>query len=88
MAQLSRWILVSWVDSHCDNGWQDPRDVREEGHDGFMCESAGWLIEQNDRYVKLAMSRSLEKDGQLAEILRIPREAIKRVRTLVPGRAR
>lgn len=80
-------MLVSWVDSHCENGWGDARDAQHDaGENGLVCESAGWLVQATDRYVLLAMSRSTEKDGQLAEVLQIPREAVRRLRALDPGR--
>lgn len=86
---MTRLVLVEWLDSDGNGGWRSIDDAtREAAGDPLTCESAGWILEETDRYLLLAAARSTGRRVELvADTTQIPRVAIVAVRELKPGRA-
>ena len=82
-------VLVEWVDSNGGGGWDEPKTVLRNAEENTLgCETVGWLLAENDRYLLVASSRTTSSDKQVRDAMQIPRCAVLRVRTLTPGRAR
>ena len=72
-------ILIEWEDSNFLHGWRDKRDVLERKQISSYCVSAGILLKQDKKEIRLAQSLSGEN---VADIISIPNLAIKRIRQL------
>ena len=72
-------VIVEWEDSNFLHGWRDKRDVLERQQISSYCVSAGILLKQDKKEIRLAQSISGEN---VADIISIPQLAIKRIRQL------
>lgn len=84
-------VFIEWVDSGRADGWDSPESVlREAAADPMVCQSIGWLLDSNDRYVVIAGSQKPpHKPGAPGEVLsplQIPRQAILGMRTVTISR--
>jgi hypothetical protein len=83
-------VLVQWVDSNCESGWQTTREaLRDAGDNDLLCQTAGWVLEDVDRYLLIATSRTTsrsESKEQVCDVIQIPRGAIVSVHGLNPSR--
>lgn len=84
-------VLIEWVDSGRADGWDSPESVlREAAADPMVCQSIGWLLDSNDRYVVIVGSQKPpHKPGAPGEVLsplQIPREAVREMKTVTVGR--
>jgi hypothetical protein len=88
---MTKLVLVEWVDSTSGYSWRTVDEAtREADHNiGQSCYSAGFLITDDADYVTLAFSAAPDQKPEplVGETISIPRAAIRRIRTLTPGRA-
>lgn len=77
-------VLVDWVDSQSGRGWVYAGDAQTEPAE---CQSAGFLVHQNRRCLTISDAVHLDQGEveQVHKTMAIPRAAVRRVRTLVPG---
>lgn len=81
-------VEVSWIDSAGNSGWRDLDDVlREAGNDPLQCWTCGYLLEDNDEYVLVALNRTVHPDGSktresVGDTIQIPRVAVSQIRYL------
>ena len=75
-----RLVEVFWRDSAFHRGWASLRTKREEATVS-ICRTAGYLIEETRDQVKVSHSCDVENES-FADVIAIPREAIRRVRRL------
>jgi hypothetical protein len=76
-------VQVQWIDSVSDDGWINREDAitRAAKEDILDCTSVGFLLDETDRYVLLALSHM--RDGDLVQgCLQIPREAVREIKEL------
>jgi len=74
-----RMVYVEWLDPATHTGGWMSRDsvsYMTELH----CESVGWLVSKHERFVRLALS--MNENGELSEVLVIPRSCVKKIRCL------
>lgn len=89
MSVTPRLVLVEWVDSQGGGGWKDLRDaLRDADENTLACESVGWLLKETEDWVLLAGTVTTSSDRQVCDPMQIPRCAVARIRSLVPGRSR
>lgn len=72
-------ILVKWIDSHVNRGWQYESDC---DFTVAQCETVGYFVSETKKTLTLAQSRA-RADGQVpwGELITIPKVAItKRLR--------
>ena len=74
----SKMVLVEWNDIAVVHGWVCIAEARED--EFACCQSVGFLIEDNDDKIILALSVS--DYGNVFERQVIPREAIKSIKKL------
>lgn len=75
-----RMVLVKWIDSGGDGRWLDRDSVIKEG--GIAeCESAGFLFEENEDRIMLALSIN-KGNNDVQGYLAIPKVAIQSIRDL------
>ena len=80
-------ICVQWKDSISMDRWQS-RDVVQEFVDSenLLHESVGYLYALDDNALTLVQSTALYKDGNLSDVLKIPKEAIVQIHYLSLGK--
>lgn len=85
-------VLVEWVDSTAEQGWQAAKDaIRRADAQTLMCESVGWLLAETDRYLLLVPHHSVgnaESEEIICDVMQIPIEAVRATRTITAGRRR
>jgi len=74
---LIKMVKVTWVDSKHVFGWHHQDDVKDLA--AIVCESVGFLLEDNLEELKLAQSLSGESVGNL---LAIPKIVVKEIKEL------
>lgn len=63
-----KYVRIHWVDATMEGGWHDKEYAAHiSGAEAF---SVGFLIAENDDWVKLAQTVSVNEDGNLLEIPR------------------
>ena len=80
-------VYVEWLDStQPGGGWLWAEDVAERV---AVCHSVGWLIQEDDLQLTVALSRSTDASGntQVSGVAAIPRAAIQRVQRLTSSLA-
>lgn len=81
-------VEVIWTDSNLARGWTSHTETRKYlDHQSFVCKSVGYLVEETEEKIALLMSQSWqyiedEESSSGAELLTIPRKAVKDVREL------
>lgn len=70
-------VKVKWIDSSVANGWHW-RD-RYKPSESLPCESVGYLLEKNKKYIEIVQSIS---PTQIGEILNIPRSCVLAIKVL------
>jgi hypothetical protein len=71
-------VRIHWTDTVCQEGWNNYQEVEQfvdAPTDGHM-ESVGWLIDEDEERIVIAMSHG---NYQLGELLKIPRASITEV---------
>jgi hypothetical protein len=74
-------VEVEWTDSASTRGW---RDDMHEGDGLSTCRSAGYLLSKDRTSVKIVQSQSIH--GTQAELIAIPRVAVKSITVLRRGK--
>jgi hypothetical protein len=76
-------VLIEWVDSCSSSGWRRMSDIPAGWFCASRCETVGFLIDENDDSVTLALSRGVcETTSDFTETMTIPKVAITRRRQL------
>lgn len=68
-------VEVFWRDAVYQGGWQDPEDFKSTINDSTSeeCSTIGYVIEDNDQRIVLAMSVGPNEDHQLGNTWTIPK---------------
>lgn len=75
-------VEITWVDIISYGGWHDLESARiGPDEDMTLHKSCGYLITDNKKCYKLAMTKALNRDT-VGEILEIPRAVVKRIEVL------
>lgn len=53
-------VWVKWLDHSGHSGWQTREDAKKI--QDWVCETLGWIIEENDKYLVLASSQVVVQD--------------------------
>ena len=61
-----KYVLVKWVDATMEGGWHDKEYASEIT--GAIAHSVGFLVAQNEQWVKLSQTTSSNEEGNLVEI--------------------
>ena len=74
-------ICIYWIDAHCQNNWQDRKDVSEFAKTAFESENRtfGELIEETKDYYVIGSNFSPKKD-LIADIMMIPKIMVKKIK--------
>lgn len=74
-------VLVNWVDSNSHPGWRHSKEEYRVAE----CQTAGICVENNDKHIVIALSRTDTPDcNPFADVLAIPMVAVQNIRLLVP----
>ena len=69
-------LLVRWIDSLGSAGWQQGDSARSEARgESLGCETIGFLLDETDEWLLLAMSRRVEADV-ISDTIQIPKVAV------------
>lgn len=77
-------VEVDWIDSMQHSGWRVESEWkgRIDAHE-LECRSAGYLYRDDRQSVVLV--QSLSRAGSMADMIEIPRRAVRAVRTIRPA---
>jgi hypothetical protein len=76
-------VLVSWVDSCSNSGWQRFNDAPKGFWQPSRCETVGFLIHDSKHAITLALSRGADEfSSDFSETMTIPRVAITKIKKL------
>ena len=69
-------MLIDWVDSCSDPGWQNSADCKAHL---LTCQSVGFVVEETEDIICIALNRSTKKGyTPFGELMSIPKVAITR----------
>ena len=74
---MTQIVMVKWKDAAMSGGWHDKPD--SEAISGATVYTVGFVIAEDEHWIKLAQSTSENEDGNLIEI---PRAWIESIATL------
>jgi hypothetical protein len=81
-----RRVCVQWKDSISASGWRSSERLDEFiQEDNTLHESIGYLYEWNENVVVLAQSYGLYEDGNIADVIKIPKDSVVWIRSLTLG---
>jgi hypothetical protein len=73
-------LVIDWIDSVSDNGWKSSDDCKARA---IICQSVGFLVDENDHSVCLALSRTTQQGYMpFADLISIPKVSIKHKRKI------
>lgn len=73
-------VLVEWVDSTVDGGWNDVSGYMER--ECLTMQSVGWMTVKDARRVQVVQSHSWSQNDKCSDAITIPRGCVKRIRKL------
>jgi hypothetical protein len=84
---MSRRVEVEWIDSTTRTGWMSSEEADAVVHDeSLLHRSIGWVYREEDFGLALIQSKADNYDS-IANLLLIPRVAIRKVTNLRAGRS-
>jgi hypothetical protein len=60
---------IRWMDANCLSGWHNADAIAERGL--LLVQSVGWLVQESDDCLTLAMSHSPHRAGDLLTIPKV-----------------
>lgn len=67
-------ISISWYDANSDSGWLTLDQMTK--HEPALCHTNAWVFEENNKYIKLFGTYSIDKETQsieFGEVICIPK---------------
>jgi hypothetical protein len=67
-------ISIKWYDANSSSGWLNLESMQK--FEPALCHSNGWIFEENDKYIKIFGTYSIDKDDntiEYGEIICIPK---------------
>ena len=67
-------ICIKWYDANSSSGWLNLESMQK--FEPALCHSNGWIFEENDKYIKIFGTYSIDKDDntiEYGEIICIPK---------------
>jgi hypothetical protein len=81
-------IEVEWIDSGGNFPWRTAEEaIREAREDDMACLTCGYLVEDNDRYLLVALNRQAKttyRKEMVGDTIQIPKTAIQTIVDLGP----
>ena len=76
-------VIVYWLDAHCEESWQDRKDILEFGKKAFndTNRTFGEVVEETKDYILVATSFSPTRD-LIADTMMIPRKMIRKIKII------
>ena len=78
-----RLVVVRWIDSFRNCGWDSLDEKLQDDHKAGACRSVGWVVEDSEEWLGLTMSWSGDK--HVGCLVRIPKVAVKDIRPVEGG---
>ena len=84
MKRKEKFVIIYWMDAHCENAWQERKEVFEFARKSFndTNRTFGEIIEETKDYIAVATSFSPTKD-LIADTMMIPRKMIRKMKRII-----
>jgi len=69
-----REITLTWIDANSDTGWLTSDQMKK--HSVATCVTQGWVFEENDTFIKIFGTYSIDEDEgtiEYGEVIAIPK---------------
>lgn len=70
-------VTINWLDANSDTGWMSISQMKK--FNIATCTTQGWLFEENNKYIKIFCSYSIDPDDhsiEFGEVVCIPKKWI------------
>jgi len=69
-----REVSLTWIDANSDTGWLTLDQMKR--HTVAVCHTQGWVFEENDNWIKVFGTYSIDEDEEtieFGEVIAIPK---------------